>query len=612
MILVASLVEKPDRDVVRFIWVWDTSKPAEGSNLRIMRFARVPFGIISAPFILLATIHHHLSMQNSPLASELRRNTYADNALLGATSTDEALMKAKMAKTVFKSANMNLREFVSNDAVVYKEFGDDPKIITTKFLGIPWNLADDVITLKFPEKTDESPTKRKILRIVATVYDPLGLTSPCTLWAKLLIQNLWQRQVEWDSELDEFDTQQWREFMNEFGGCKIPLPRRIPVSLEQNFEIHVFVDASKLAYAACVYCKSLIDKRISLIFAKTRIRPVKVLTIPKLELMAALIGSRSLLYIISHLAEEHKPHIQKTYLWSDSRCVLYWIKNETKLLKRFVENRVKEIRQCKATFRYVPTESNPADIASRGSTPDQLQNSNLWWHGPSFLSQDENLWPKNEIPEQIPEDNEFETWDAIGKDSNFVAAENKVPHFDLNIIQLYNPQHFSTWKILNRSIAYVLTFLKQILIKSKTAQIFFVEKLRLNIQAERCTASEVKAAERIIVKQCQCQNPPSQKEIHDLNLIFDNDKILLCRGRIESPSFQLPVFMPQKAIETTLLIIDSHIRVMHAGTQATLCYLRNSYWIPKGRNQVKLVIKRHCFICRRYNAMPFALPKMSD
>ena len=193
---------------LRFIWVWDINKPAEGTNLRILRFTRVPFGIISAPFILLATIHHHLTLQNSPLASELRRNKYANNALLGANTTAEALMKSKMAKTVFKSANMNLREFVSNDHVVYKEFGNDPTINSTKFLGIPWNLSDDIITLNFPEKTDEAPTKRKILKTVAKVYDPLELISPCTLWAKLLIQNLWQRNVEWDSELDEFDTQQ--------------------------------------------------------------------------------------------------------------------------------------------------------------------------------------------------------------------------------------------------------------------------------------------------------------------------------------------------------------------------------------------------------------------
>ena len=325
--------------------------------------------------------------------------------------------------------------------------------------------------------------------------------------------------------------------------------------------------------------------------------------------MAALIGSRSLLYIISHLAEEHKIHLRKTYLWSDSRCVLYWLKDETKLLKRFIENRVTEIRKCKAIFRYVPSEFNPADIPSRGAMPRALSESTLWWNGPKFLVETEKDWPKNEVPDQSHDEDEFENWEEVSKNCKLFTANIK--SYNFQTIQLYDPKYFDSWKILNRSIAYVLTFLKQIFEKSKAAQNFF-KTLRLNTQSMQCTAFEIVAAERIIIKQCQCQNPPTEKEIQDLNLVVDNDGILLCRGRIENLKSRLPAFLPQKSTETILLIIDSHIRVMHAGTQATLAFLRNSYWIPRGRSQVKLVIRYNCFICRRYNAKPFALPKMAD
>ena len=242
-----------------------------------------------------------------------------------------------------------------------------------------------------------------------------------------------------------------KEFMNKFGGFKISLPRKIPVSLDQDFEIHVFVDASKLAYAACVYCRSLTDQRTSLIFAKSRIRPVKLLSIPKRELMAALIGSRSLLYIISHLAEEHKIHFRKTYLWSYSRCVFYWLKDETKLLKRFIENRVKEIRKCKAIFRYVPSELNPADIPSRGAMPRALSESTLWWNGPKFLVETEKDWPKNEVPDQSHDEDEFENWEEVNKNCKLIAANIK--SFNFQTIQLYDPKYFDSWKTLNRSIA---------------------------------------------------------------------------------------------------------------------------------------------------------------
>ena len=118
-------LERWDRDVVRFLWVHDLAKPALGSNIRIMRFCRVPFGIISSPFILLATIRYQLAQRNSQLTLERKHNTYADNTMLGAVITEEALIKAKNAKLdsllqtlKFKS----LREFLENFLVTIWKF----------------------------------------------------------------------------------------------------------------------------------------------------------------------------------------------------------------------------------------------------------------------------------------------------------------------------------------------------------------------------------------------------------------------------------------------------------------------------------------------------------
>lgn len=173
-----------------------------------MRFCRVPFGIISSPFILLATIRYHLAQRNSQLALELKHNTYADNTMLGAVTTEEALVKAKNAKTEFAAANMNLREFFSNDMEVYQQYGDDPTVLETKFLGLKWHVFEDVVTIKFPTRVNKTLTKRRILKYLAKLYDPLGFASPATLWPKLFLQSLWQRNISWDEELDSNDVQE--------------------------------------------------------------------------------------------------------------------------------------------------------------------------------------------------------------------------------------------------------------------------------------------------------------------------------------------------------------------------------------------------------------------
>uniref|UniRef100_A0A1I7VP70 RNase H domain-containing protein n=1 Tax=Loa loa TaxID=7209 RepID=A0A1I7VP70_LOALO len=123
----------------------------------------------------------------------------------------------------------------------------------------------------------------------------------------------------------------------------------------------------------------------SLIFSKSRIAPIKGMTIPRLELMAILIGTRAAQFVMTQLDLTNI----KVILWSDSKCALHWIKNHSNLLPRFVQNRVEEIRRTKFTFRYIPSEENPVEVATRGLNPKQLRGFMTWWHGPSWLVQDE-------------------------------------------------------------------------------------------------------------------------------------------------------------------------------------------------------------------------------
>ncbi|VDN53459.1 unnamed protein product [Dracunculus medinensis] len=148
----------------------------------------------------------------------------------------------------------------------------------------------------------------------------------------------------------------------------------------------------------------------SLIFAKSRVAPIKTMTIPKLELLAILIGVRAAQFIIKQLEFENAQVI----LWSDSRCALHWIQNHSRLLPRFIQNRVEEIRKAKFAYRYIPSECNPADIATKGISPSDLANFTLWWNRPEWLKEEESNWPHWEYNIKQESDNE-ETIDEEGE-----------------------------------------------------------------------------------------------------------------------------------------------------------------------------------------------------
>ncbi|KAL3993991.1 Pao retrotransposon peptidase family protein [Acanthocheilonema viteae] len=155
--------------------------------------------------------------------------------------------------------------------------------------------------------------------------------------------------------------------------------------------MHVFTDASSIAYSAAVYLVSqeMNGTKSSLIFAKSRIAPIKGMTISR-DLIAILIGTRAAQFVITQLDLTNI----KVILWSDSKCALHWIKNHSNLIPRFVENRVDEIRRTKFTFRYIPSEENSVDVATRDLNPKQLRSFMPWWYGPSWLVQDETSWPQ--------------------------------------------------------------------------------------------------------------------------------------------------------------------------------------------------------------------------
>jgi hypothetical protein len=271
-------LREADREVTKFLWVKDVEKPPTPQNLEIYRFARVPFGIISSPFLLGAVIQKHLETHNTPLANEIRQNVYVDNVLLNASHLDDALQKVSDARKIFAGAKMNLQEFTSNlpgfDEALPLDLklpGNEPKV-----LGIKWKKKPDVLEIPLPARPIDLVTRRTVLQAVAGIYDPLGLVAPCTLLAKLFFQTLWSGSRTWDSPVSKEEEDHWRLLEAPWQGATVATPRLTP--LHQPVQLHVFVDASKDAYSCLVYIRGSHPSPAvppTLVFSKCRLRPKK-------------------------------------------------------------------------------------------------------------------------------------------------------------------------------------------------------------------------------------------------------------------------------------------------------------------------------------------------
>lgn len=242
-------------------------------------------------------------------------------------------------------------------------------------------------SLKYNMKntSDSKVTKRVILSAIAQIFDPLSLIGPILVVAKIIMQQLWSLNLSWDESIPQELYCKWKDYQVSLKSLNdLKIPHRIRnLHSSKKIDIHGFSDASERAYGACLYAVTRDkDGKLSCHFicAKTRETPLKVLTVAKLELCAALLLAR--LYKSVHEAFGNR--INDIHLWTDSTIVIGWIHICPSTLKTFVANRVSEIQAfgLQELWHHVSSAENPADILSRGATVEELKNRDLWWHGP--------------------------------------------------------------------------------------------------------------------------------------------------------------------------------------------------------------------------------------
>lgn len=497
---------------------------------------------------------------------------------------------------------MNLREWISNSDELMTFIPSEDRIkepsTVVKILGMIWDLNRDTIGTTHVNLS-QSNTKRGILQAVSSIFDPIGLITPVTLSAKLLVQDLWKEGKDWDQEISNTQSSRWTEIKEELKLIEtISIPRFIGTTNNSaKYKLLCFTDASKKAYAAVIYLLTQTPNttEVNIVFSKSRLAPTKEVTIPRLELLGVLIGIRCLKFVEAEL----KLCIDERILWTDSQCVLKWLNSKTQL-SVFIENRLKEIKTIDVTFKYVNTTDNPADLPTRGVNVEELKKNKLWWYGPKWLRIPKTDWPNWKIDDINPNISELQE-DRTSRRTFFEAGLLSKEHEQTNNIcnlDLYTQERYSSLSKLLRVTVLVLRFIDRIRKKHSNTGLI--------------TSQELNNARYLWEKGVQNNsfshvfNDIQQKArnalVTQLGLRITSDGLLKCYGIFG-------ILLPKTEYFTRLTIEAAHKTVLHSGVSHTLAQVRQRYWVPHGRSTVKKIIKG-CTTCRKWEGGPYRMPEV--
>ncbi|XP_055615006.1 uncharacterized protein LOC129761312 [Toxorhynchites rutilus septentrionalis] len=603
-----------DKNSLRFLW----SDTADGP-VKIYLMDVATFGATSSPasaqYVKNVNAQEHIKQY--PRAVEgILKSHYVDDYLDSFGTETQAVKVSAEVRLIHHNGGFHLRNWRSNSERVLTELGE-PAVIDSKnlnldcgeqvdrVLGMLWTSSSDELsfsTRMSDEVTnllhnDTRPTKRQVLRCVMSLFDPLGLLAPFIIHGKVLIQELWRAGTQWDETVSDEVFENWNRWtrMIEFIST-LRIPRcYFPRATEDTYkdvQLHVFVDASEIAYSCAAYVRTTVGDCV-LVSGKSKVAPLKPISIPRLELQACVLGARLLKFV----QDNHPVVFSKRFLWTDSSTARSWIRSDPRRYKPFVAHRVGEILEITdvSEWRWVPSKLNPADEATKWGRGPYFHPDSQWFNRPDLLRLPEEKWP------QMTGTVEVTTEDA---------RPSVLFHFAMEPVLDF--ERFTTWKRMLRTTAYVLRFFFNI---SKPEQ-------------KRCgslTQAELLDAERTIMKLVQRESYPdetavleqrdSQQNGHDRNSklyqlmpAVDENGLLRQQSRVAVAKnmeydARFPIILPPKHRAVRLLVEDYHRRYRHANNETIVNELRQRFTISSLRQLIRSVAYE-CQLCKIRKALP--------
>jgi len=312
-----------------------------------------------------------------------------------------------------------------------------------------WNVQDDCFMFRMSQK--KAPlTRRGLLSTVCSIYDPLEFISPLTLVAKKLMQDLTRKKLGWDEPLPKKELSEWTRWSDDLVKVESVRVQRCVC-----YQLHHFADASCTACGVVTYLRAEEPDgktTCSLFMAKSRLAPVKTVTLPRLELMSATLAVK----VDQLMQRELDIPLAKSVFWTDSTNMLQYISNEHKRFHTFVANRLAAIRDYSSPeqLRHVSSQENVADEVSRGLTADELIRNQRWWNGPQFLTRPEGKWPKHHTLTEMASDDPEVKRDKLAAESYAVVGDLNGQRSSVD--ELLGRR--SSWTKLKVNVAWILRF----------------------------------------------------------------------------------------------------------------------------------------------------------
>ena len=626
-------VAKSDVDYLRFLW-WpqgDTSQTPKEHRMLVHIFGAVSSPSI-ANFALQKTATDNESCFSPQVAETIRHNFYVDDCARSVAKESDTIQLVRDLTALCSKGGFQLTQWVSNSRAVLSSIPkehrakdiksldlDKDSLPVERALGLQWCVDSD--SFKFNINLSQKPhTRRGILSVVSSVFDPLGFLAPLILPAKQLLQELCQAGFGWDEPLPQAMSKRWMEWTSSLEVIKGFSVQRClkPEGFggTRCAELHHFADASESGYGSVSYIRQVNQKdvvHVTFVFGKSRVLPLKTITVPRLELAAAALSVK----VDRMLRKELHLDLEPSVFWTDSQTVLKYIATDQARFKTYVANRVSFIRDNTelSQWKYVGSKDNPADDSSRGLNARKFMKQRRWIHAPEFLWKPEESWPVIQTLVMLQDDPEVRRTTTVFT----TMVKSRTPTDQLI-------SHFSNWISLLKAVAWYLKLKRNLMVKMKGKDLAPLthsnrsQSSQKVVDVKPCveqhlTVKDLADAERAVVMYSQNQafynelstlqlTPPrvsNSSKLCRLDPVLD-EGLLRVGGRLHRSA------MPEDAKHPCILPTDSHISVLllrhiherngHSGRNHMLSELHKKYWIKKGNSLARKVLSK-CVTCRR-------------
>ncbi|XP_075157671.1 uncharacterized protein LOC142230939 [Haematobia irritans] len=596
------IICEQDQTAQRFLWRnGDSSRNPDVYVMQVMIFGSVS-SPCSAQYVKNLNAKK-FEISNPRAYRAIVECHYVDDYVDSFDEEEEAISVTKDVIEIHKQAGFELRAFVSNSSEFIQAIVEKEETIahpdltnlgksnstTEKILGLFWSPADDKFRFVL--------TFKRIPNVV--------LTANMVIRSKIILQKLWRFDIDWSSPIPDEIYREWHIWYQELynvGNFEINRWYGPGFSISQNgVDMHVFVDASEAAFAAVAYWRICWEGAVRVVFiaGKVKCAPIKPLSIPRLELQAAVLGVRLKEAIVS----SHDIQPKHINFWSDSKTVIKWIHSDVRAYKPFVSHRVSEVLYYSEVkqWKWVPGSKNPADDATRPMSFSEQPLNSRWIKGPEFLLLDEDKWPKLSDEHNVKDVNsELRSKFVISiRDSSpLIPYEEKSKYYTLLRVRCWFMRAVNMFK----KCAARETKCRQKLPPYLTAQEMHEAEMYWCSMAQQDEFAE----EIFILKSGKIL--PKNSPIFQLSPYLANDGLVRISSRIKNArcvphTTKEPIILPKNHLITKIIVKQYHEDFRHQNQESICAAVRTKFWVPSLRQMVRSV-KRNCMVCKIRNARP--------